>query len=112
MANDTVTSDNLGDKIFSAAKTSFGNNYKLIQHFLEHESEKLAITLRMIIQASAENQITEAEAKILLTQQKIAASAILTSAEGITAVAVQAAIDASVNVIRGFVNGKIGFPLL
>ena len=61
MANDTVTSENLGDKIFDAAKTSFGNNFNLIQHFLKDESEKLAITLRMIIRASAEDQISEAE---------------------------------------------------
>lgn len=112
MASDTVTSENLGDKIFDAAKTAFGSRFKFIKHFLSDESEKLAITLRMIIAASRENQISEAEAKILLNQQKIAASAVLTSAEGITAVAVQAAIDASVSVIKEFVNGRLGFKLL
>lgn len=112
MATDTVTANNLGDKIFEAAKTSFGNKLALVKHFLKGESEKLAITLRMIIQASASGDISKAEAKILLNQQKVAATAVLTAAEGMTAVAVQAAINAALKVVKEFVNGKIGFPLL
>lgn len=112
MATESVTSSNLGDKIFSAAKSSLGNKFSLVQHFLKDESEKLAITLRMIIQASANGEITKAEAKILLNQQKVAASAVMTSAEGMTAVAVQAAINAALKVVKDFVNNKIGFSLL
>ncbi len=112
MASDPVTSSNLGDKIFEAAKSSFGNKFALVKTFLKDESEKLAITLRMIVQASASGEITKTEAKILLNQQKVAASAVLTSAEGMTAVAVQAAINAALKVVKDFVNGKIGFALL
>jgi hypothetical protein len=112
MATEAVTTSNLGDKIFEAAKSSFGSKFALIQHFLKDESEKLAITLRMIIQASVNGEITETEAKILLNQQKVAASAVLTAAEGMTAVAVQAAINAALKVVKDFVNGKIGFALL
>jgi hypothetical protein len=112
MATGTVTSGNLGDKIFDAAKTSFGNKFKSIKHFLKDESEKLAITLRMIIQASAQGDITQAEAKILLNQQKVAAAAVLTSAEGMTAVAVQSALNAALKVVKDFVNGRLGFSLL
>jgi hypothetical protein len=112
MATDTVTSANLGDKIFEAAKTSFGSKFALVKAFLKDESEKLAITLRMIVQASVRGEITKTEAKILLNQQKIAASAVLTSAEGMTAVAVQAAINAALKVVKVFVNEKIGFALL
>jgi hypothetical protein len=112
MATEAVTTSNLGDKIFEAAKSSFGSKFALIQHFLKDESEKLAITLRMIVQASVNGEITKTEAKILLNQQKVAASAVLTSAEGMTAVAVQAAINAALKVVKDFVNGKIGFALL
>lgn len=108
----TVTSENLGEKILDAAKTSFGSKFTLIKHFLKDESEKLAITLRMIIAASVKGEISKTEAKILLNQQKIAASAVLTSAEGMTAVAVQAAINAALKVVKDFVNGEIGFALL
>ncbi len=112
MATDSITSANLGEKIFEAAKTSFGSKFALIKHFLTGESEKLAITLRMIIEGSANGDISKAEAKILLNQQKIAATAVLTAAEGMTAVAVQAAINAGLKVVKDFVNGKVGFGLL
>lgn len=107
-----VTISNLADKIFAAAKVSFGAKFPLIRNFVKAESEKLAETLRMIIQASAKGEITETEARILLNQQKVAASAVLTSAAGMTAVAVQSAINEALKTVRDFVNGKIGFPLL
>ena len=112
MATNEVTSENLGEKLLGAAKTAFGSKFGLIKHFLKDESEKLAITLRMIIAASASGEISKTEAKILLNQQKIAASAVLTSAEGMTAVAVQAAINAALKLVKDFVNGKLGFALL
>jgi hypothetical protein len=112
MASSNVTSANLGTQIFDAAKTSFGSRFSLIKHFLKDESEKLAITLRMIIEASASGDISKAEAKILLNQQKLAAAAVLTSAEGMTAVAVQSAINAGLKVVKDFVNGKLGFALI
>ena len=112
MATDTVTSANLGEKMFEATKTSFGSKFTSIKHFLKDESEKLAITLRMIIDASANGDISKAEAKILLNQHKVAASAVLTSTEGMTAVAVQAALNAALKVVKDFVNGKLGFALL
>lgn len=112
MATEPVTSSNLGDKIFVAAKSAFGEKFSLVQHFLKDESEKLAITLRMIVQASTKGDISNTEAKILLNQQKVAASAVLTTAEGMTAVAAQAAINAALKVVKEFVNGKIGFSLL
>ena len=98
--------------MLEAAKTSFGSKFSLIKHFLRDESEKLAITLRMIIEASENLDINRAEAKILLNQQKVATAAVLTSAEGMTAVAVQAALNAALKVVKDFVNGKIGFALI
>lgn len=112
MATSTVSSANLGAQIFDAAKVSFGSRFGLIKHFLKDESEKLAITLRMIIDAREKKAISQAEAKILLNQQKLAAAAVLTSAEGMTAVAVQAAINAALKVVKDFVNGKLGFALI
>lgn len=112
MTTDTVTADNLGDKMLAAAKVSFGSKFALIKQFVRAESEKLAITLRMIIEGRASGDISEAEAKILLNQQKVAAAAVLVAAEGMAAVAVQAALDAALNVVKGFVNGKVGFALI
>ncbi len=112
MANDNVTLANLDDKMFEAAKSSFGSKFASVMSYWKAESEKLAITLRMIIESCAANEISKAEAKILLNQQKLAASAVLTAAEGMSAVAVQAALNAALKVVKDFVNSKIGFSLL
>ncbi|HUL82478.1 MAG TPA: hypothetical protein VL131_10050 [Gammaproteobacteria bacterium] len=112
MPTDEITTDNLGDHIFDAAKEAFGKKFNKVKAFVQAESDKLAITLNMIIDATAKGQITEAEAHILLNQQKVAASAVFTAAEGMTVVAAQAAIDAGLAVVKNFVNGKLGFELI
>jgi hypothetical protein len=112
MAKDNVTLENLDEKMFDAAKSSFGNKFASVKLYLQAESEKLAITLRMIIEACAAHEISKAEAKILLNQQKVATSAVLTAVEGMSAVAVQAALNAALKVVKDFANSKIGFPLL
>src|SRR4249920_3073710 len=112
MATDEITADNLGDHMLEAAKTAFGKKFKSVKTFAKAEAEKLAVTLRMIIEASAKKEITETEARILLNQQKVAASAVFTAAEGMTVVAAQAAIDAALSVVKKFVNGRLGFALL
>lgn len=111
-AKSEVTPENLGDQIFSTAKDTFGKQFKSVKQFLRGESEKLAITLRMIIEARISGDVSEEEARILLNQQKIATSAVLTAAEGMSLIAVQSAINAALNVVRQFVNGKVGFSLL
>ena len=68
---DIVTTDNLGDKIFEAAKTSFGAKFGSVKQFVQAESEKLAITLRMIIEASATGDISKAEAKFCSTNKNL-----------------------------------------
>lgn len=50
--------------------------------------------------------------RALTALQKVAAAAILTSAEGMTAVAVQAALNAALKVVKDVVNGKAGFALI
>ena len=112
MTPGTVTSENLGERMFESAKAALGGKFDLVEPFLESESEKLAITLRMIIEASARDQITKDQAEILLNQQRVAVSAVLTAAEGMAILAVQAAINAALKEARDFVNGKIGFALL
>ena len=112
MTTTTVTSENLSEKMFDSAKVALGERFGLVEPFLKSESEKLTITLRMIIEASARRKITNEHAEILLNQQKIAVSAVLTAAEGMTILAAQAAIDAALKEVRDFINGRIGFALL
>lgn len=112
MVSTAVTARNLGESMFSAARTALGARATTVRHFLKHESEKLAITLRMVIQGLADGEISRAEARILLNQQRLATTAVLTSAEGMTAVAVQSAINSALGVVKDFVNRRVGFTLL
>lgn len=107
-----VTADNLDEKIFDAAKEEFGSRVGSIKDFLKSESQKLAITLRMIIQGRANGTISEDEAKILLNMQSTATKSVLTAAEGMSILAVESAINSALGVVRDFVNSKVGFPLL
>lgn len=107
-----TTLKSLGASILQAAKGVLGAKYGDIKAYLAAESEKLAITLRMIVSGVASGEVTPAEAKILLNQQKVASGAVLTAAEGMTAIAAQTAIEAGLAAVRDFINGKIGFALL
>lgn len=112
MATDSTKLEKLGGNIFNAAKDSLGNKFGAVKIYMKAESEKLAITLRMITESYLAGELSKAEAKILLNQQKAASMAVLTAAEGMTAVAVQGAINAALKVVKDTVNTAIGFPLL
>lgn len=112
MTASNITLDNLGDTMFTAAKVKLGDKFTLVDSFLKDESDKLAITLRMIITAKREGTIKDEEAQILLNIQKTAVVSVLTAAEGMAAVIVQSAINAALQEVKDFVNGKIGFSLL
>jgi len=112
MANNDITMNNLADKIFEDAKLAAGSKYEIVKQYLKAESEKLAITLLMISDGVAAGAITQAEAKILLNQQKLAMASVLTASEGMTIVLAQDTVNAALNVGASFINGKVGFALL
>jgi hypothetical protein len=102
----------LGTLIFTGAKDSLDSNFKKVKHFLFIESEKLALTLQMIIEGIATGDIDKEEAKILLGQQQRNMSSILTAAKGISLVAAHVAIDGGLALVKKFGNDKIGFQLV
>ncbi len=112
MQKKDMTLSNLGDSMFEEAKIAAGAKYEVVKQYLKAESEKLAITLKMITEGVALGQISEAEAKILLNQQKLAMASVLTASEGMTLVLAQGTVNAALNVGAAFINGKIGFALL
>lgn len=104
--------ETLGVNVFSAMKAALKGKPKEVTKFLEAESEKTAVTIRMIVVGIANGDIDEAEAKALFEMQKHASKAVLTAAEGMGIVAAEKAINAGLAVIKDFVNGKIGFELI
>jgi hypothetical protein len=113
MPTQGLTIKDLPGKLFEAAKEFLGpEKFKKVKKFLRAESQKLAITLRMIVEGVANGEISKAEAKILLNAQKVATASVLTAAEGMSAVVVESAINAGLKVVKDFVNERLGFPLL
>lgn len=107
-----VTLKSLGDWIFRAAREELGSGADSVKKYLKTESEKLAITLRMIIEGAAKGEISPEEAQILLQMQKTASRSILTAAEGLSVLTAESAINSALGAVKDFVNSRLGFPLL
>ncbi len=112
MGTKRVTLRSLGDWIFRSAREELGSGADAVKKYLKTESEKLAITLRMILEGAAKGEISPEEAKILLQMQKTAARSVLTAAEGLSVLTAEAAINSALGAVKDFVNSRVGFPLL
>ncbi|HZT36010.1 MAG TPA: hypothetical protein VFA15_08820 [Nitrososphaera sp.] len=82
------------------------------ESFAKVEFTKIAQTIASIGGQLATNQITERQAVLLLNMQKLASQNVLLTLEGLGLLAVEAAINAALGVVRSTVNTAVGFALL
>jgi hypothetical protein len=80
--------------------------------YAKTEGEKIAVSIRQIIELYAGGKIDAEEARLKLDLQKNTTRIVLLSVEGIGIIAAEQAINAGLSVIRGAVNSAIGFALL
>ena len=80
--------------------------------FAETEFKHLAETLALIVSLKAEGKITEDQAMLHLEIQKNTTRMVLLTAEGLSLLAVEAAINAALTVVRDTINSAIGFALI
>ncbi len=104
--------DDLKSGILNAAGNALSGQPQVVVNYLKTEGEKLASTLAMIASGVASGDISKDEAALLLNQQKVAATAVLTSAQGMSLMAAQNAVNAVLAAVANLVNGKVGFALL
>jgi hypothetical protein len=83
-----------------------------IRDYAEAEGVKLAQTIAQIEARYAMGKITEEHARLLLEMQKNAARTVLLTIEGLGLLAVEAAINAGLDVIKQTVNKAVGFALI
>jgi hypothetical protein len=83
-----------------------------IKAFVESESKKLAQTFVMIEKLRLSGQIGPREAKLQLDIQKNATRAVLLTIEGLGILAVEQAINAALDAVKGAVNTALDFKLL
>lgn len=83
-----------------------------IKRYAQSEAKKLAETLVMIEKLVRAGKIDEEEARLHLQLQKNATRTVLLTIEGLGMLAVEAAINAALDGVKGAVNKALGISLL
>jgi hypothetical protein len=102
----------LGKDIAAAFIGTLKDKIPDIKDFATTEAKKLAQTLAMIEKLVLAGRIDEEEAKLHLEIQKNATRTVLLTIEGLGVLAVEAAINAGLEVVRKAVNSAVKFALV
>lgn len=105
-----MDANDLTDQMLAAAKGLAGTIWSQMQSYALPELQKIAVQIVAIAENHAD--YTVAGAKALLDMQVKASIGVIVAMTTLTLLAVQDAINAILDAVRGFVNGAIGFALL
>lgn len=108
----SLKASQLGKDILAAFKGVFTEKWPDIKEYGEAEANKLAQTLVMIEALKISGKINEEQAMLHIEIQKNATRTVLLTLEGLGILAVEAAINAALNVVKEAVNTAVGFVLL
>lgn len=108
----TLNASQLGKDILITLKGTLTEKWPEIKEYGEAESKKLAHALVMIEALKVSGKINEEQATLHLEIQKNASRIVLLTIEGLGILAVEAAINAALNVVKDAVNSALGFALL
>ena len=100
----------LGEQMIGAGAAAFGANWETAKNFAEAEFKTLGARLETIAQQTAQWMHPQL-AKTLFDAQVRTAIQIIVGATALTILAVEAAINAVLDVIRDTVNSTLGFVL-
>ncbi len=98
--------------MFSAFSGELKDQWPDIKDYAQSEAKKLAETLVMIEKLCLARKITSEQAKLHLDIQKNSTRIVLLALEGLGLLAVEAAINAALNVVKVTVNTAVGFALI
>lgn len=102
----------LGKDILTAFQSTFTSKWPDIKDYAEAEARKMAQTLVMIESLKISGKINEEQAALHLEIQRNATRMVLLTLEGLGILAVEAAINAALSVVKESVNTAVGFALL
>jgi len=105
-----MDANDLTDQMLAAAKGLGGTIWSEMQSYALPELQKIAIQITAIAEHHADYKV--AGAKALLDMQVKASIGVIVAMTTLTLLAVQDAINAILDAVRGLVNGAIGFALL
>jgi hypothetical protein len=98
--------------MLGAAKDSLGNKWPEAKEYAESEFKKIGESILFIQKEAAAGDMSPEKAKLHMEIQKNASRAVLLTLEGLGILAVEAAINAALGVVRDTVNSALGFILL
>ena len=102
----------LASQMLAAALPILKKDAEDAESFAKTEFTKIAQTIVSIGEQLAAGQINEEQADLLLDMQKSASRTVLLALQGLALLAVEAAINAALNVVKGAVNIALGFDLI
>jgi len=104
--------DELFSKMFTSGANAFGEGWNEVQKYAKVEFKTIAQRMDDIGEALINNEFDLATGKMLLAMQINLAAAAIAGATTLVLLAVEAAINAVLDVIRDFVNAALGFALV
>ena len=94
------------------AKDKLETNWNEAKPFAEKEFTAFAENIKLIASLKAEGKINEEQAKLYLDIQKSSMRIVLLTIEGLGLLAVESAINGSINAVKKTVNKAIGWDIL
>lgn len=94
--------------MLEAASVVLKNHWPKAKDYAENEFRKLLLEAQHIAQLKDDAKITEQEATYLMDLQRNASRAVLLTIEGLGILAVEAAINAALAVVRDTINSAVG----
>jgi hypothetical protein len=107
-----INTSQLKGLMVHAAKQEVGDAWPEIRLYAESEARKIAETIKMIGKLAEQQKITPTGARLHLRIQKNAAMTVLLTVEGMSLLAVENMINATIRAIRDSVNSSVPFALI
>jgi len=99
-------------EMLDATKKVIGDKWPDAKDYAASEFKKIGESIAMIEALKLQGKITEEQARLHLEIQKNASKTVLLTVEGLGLLMAEQAINAALGVLKGFVNGVLGFGLI
>jgi hypothetical protein len=98
--------------MIKAATGALKKKWPAARTYAEHEFEKFVLQMRHIEKLKEAGAISEDEARFLARLQQNAMKTVLLTLEGLGMLAVESAVNASIDAVRDLINTAIGWKVL
>ncbi len=95
-----------------AAAAALKKKWPAARTYAGHEFEKFVLQMQQIEKLKDDKAITEDEARFLARLQQNAMMTVLLTLEGLGMLAVESAVNASIDAVRDLINTAIGWKVL